>query len=83
VLEEPLDALIPLCYDKGNGMVNNIDDFVHVVGPRPSFEETLVGFDHFCTSIVWSKMERPGRDEIAGFHLFCGPNKGFTRVFGY
>jgi hypothetical protein len=53
------------------------------VGPQPSFEETLVGFDHFCTSTVSSKMERPGRAEIVGCHLFCGPSKGFTRVFGY
>jgi hypothetical protein len=30
VLEEPLDALIPSCYDKGNDMVNNIDEFIHV-----------------------------------------------------
>jgi hypothetical protein len=30
VLEEPLDALIPSCYDEGNDMVNNIDEFIHV-----------------------------------------------------
>jgi hypothetical protein len=30
LLEEPLDVLIPLCYDKGNSMVNNIDEFIHV-----------------------------------------------------
>jgi hypothetical protein len=52
------------------------------VGPRPSFEETLVRFDHFCTLIGWSNMEHPGRVEIVGCHLFCGPNKGFTRVLG-
>jgi hypothetical protein len=27
-------------------------------------------------------MERPGGAEIAGSHLFCGPNKGFTRFLG-
>jgi hypothetical protein len=26
-------------------------------------------------------MERPGGAEIAGSHLFCGPGKGFIRVF--
>jgi hypothetical protein len=30
VLEEPLDALNPSCYDKGSGMVDNIDEFIHV-----------------------------------------------------
>jgi hypothetical protein len=30
VLEELLDALIPSCYDKGNDMVDNIDEFIHV-----------------------------------------------------
>jgi hypothetical protein len=30
VLEDPLDALIPSCYDKGNDMVDNIDEFIHV-----------------------------------------------------
>jgi hypothetical protein len=30
VLEEPLDALIPSCYNEGNDMVNNIDEFIHV-----------------------------------------------------
>jgi hypothetical protein len=30
VLEEPLDALNPSCYDKGSDMVNNIDEFIHV-----------------------------------------------------
>jgi hypothetical protein len=30
VLEEPLDVLIPSCYDKGNDMVDNIDEFIHV-----------------------------------------------------
>jgi hypothetical protein len=28
----------------------------------------------------WSKMEHPGKSEITG-SLFCGPNKGFIRVF--
>jgi hypothetical protein len=26
-------------------------------------------------------MERPGGAEIVGYHLFCGPNKGFIRVY--
>jgi hypothetical protein len=30
VLEEPLDFLIPSCYDKGDDFVDNIDDFIHV-----------------------------------------------------
>jgi hypothetical protein len=30
VLEEPLDALNPSCYDKGSDMVDNIDEFIHV-----------------------------------------------------
>jgi hypothetical protein len=30
VLEEPLDVLIPSCYDRGNDMVDNIDEFIHV-----------------------------------------------------
>ena len=30
VLEEPLDVLNPSCYDKGNDMVDNIDEFIHV-----------------------------------------------------
>jgi hypothetical protein len=29
VLEEPLDSLIPSCYDDGNYLVNNIEQFVH------------------------------------------------------
>jgi hypothetical protein len=28
--EESLDVLSPSCYDKGNDMVDNIDDFIHV-----------------------------------------------------
>jgi hypothetical protein len=30
VLKEPLDALGPSCYDRGNDMANNIDEFIHV-----------------------------------------------------
>jgi hypothetical protein len=30
VLEDPLDVLIPSCYDKGNDIVDNIDKFIHV-----------------------------------------------------
>jgi hypothetical protein len=30
VLEDPLDVLIPSCYDKGNDIVDNIDEFIHV-----------------------------------------------------
>jgi hypothetical protein len=30
VLEEPLDALNPSCYDKGSDIVDNIDEFIHV-----------------------------------------------------
>jgi hypothetical protein len=53
-----------------------------IVGPRPSFEETLVKCDHpFWTSTDWSKMERLGGAEILGSHLICGPNKGFIRVY--
>jgi hypothetical protein len=30
VLEQPLDALNPSCYDKGSNIVDNIDEFIHV-----------------------------------------------------
>jgi hypothetical protein len=30
VLEEPFDALNPSCFDKGNDMVDNIEEFIHV-----------------------------------------------------
>jgi hypothetical protein len=30
VLEEPLDALDPSCYIKGDDVIENIDDFIHV-----------------------------------------------------
>ena len=30
VLEEPLDVLSPLCYDKVDDCVDNIDEFIHV-----------------------------------------------------
>jgi hypothetical protein len=30
VLEEPLDALDPSCYNKGDDAIENIDDFIHV-----------------------------------------------------
>jgi hypothetical protein len=30
VLEEPLDALDPSCYNKGDDVIENIDDFIHV-----------------------------------------------------
>jgi hypothetical protein len=30
VIEDPLDILIPSCYDKGNDIVDNIDEFIHV-----------------------------------------------------
>jgi len=30
VLEGPLDVLSHSCYDKGNDMVNNIDEFIRV-----------------------------------------------------
>jgi hypothetical protein len=30
VLEEPLDALNPSCYDKGSDIADNIDEFIHV-----------------------------------------------------
>jgi hypothetical protein len=33
VFEESLDVLITSCYDKDNDMVDNIDDFIHAVGP--------------------------------------------------
>jgi hypothetical protein len=41
VLEEPLDALSPSCYDKSNDMVNNIDEFIHV-GKR---KWDVIGYD--------------------------------------
>jgi hypothetical protein len=30
VLEEPLDVLDPSCYNKGNDVIENIDEFIHV-----------------------------------------------------
>jgi ABC-type transporter Mla maintaining outer membrane lipid asymmetry ATPase subunit MlaF len=30
MLEEPLDALDPSCYDKGDDVIDNIDEFIHV-----------------------------------------------------
>jgi hypothetical protein len=36
-----LDALIASCYDEGNGMVNNIDEFIHV-GRR---KWDVIGYD--------------------------------------
>jgi hypothetical protein len=30
VLEKPLDVLNPSCYDRGNDMIDNIDEFIHV-----------------------------------------------------
>jgi hypothetical protein len=30
VLEEPLDLLDPSCYNKGDDVIENIDDFIHV-----------------------------------------------------
>jgi hypothetical protein len=39
------------------------------------------GLTTFWTSTGWSKMEHPGGAEIAGSHLFCGPNMGFIRVY--
>jgi len=41
VLEEPLNALIPSCYDEGNAMVYNIEDFIHV-GKR---KWDVIGYD--------------------------------------
>jgi hypothetical protein len=41
VLEEPLDVLSPSCYDNGNDMVDNIDDFIHV-GKR---KWNVIGYD--------------------------------------
>jgi hypothetical protein len=41
VLEDPLDVLIPLCYDKGNNMADNIDEFIHV-GKR---KWDVIGYD--------------------------------------
>jgi hypothetical protein len=40
-LEETLDALSPSCYDEGNDMVNNIDEFIHV-GKR---KWDMIGYD--------------------------------------
>jgi hypothetical protein len=30
VLEEPLDALYPSCYNRGDDVIENIDEFIHV-----------------------------------------------------
>ena len=41
VLEEPLDALNPSCYDKGSDMVDNVDEFIHV----GRFKWDVIGYD--------------------------------------
>jgi hypothetical protein len=41
MLDEPLDALIPSCYDDGNNIVDNIDEFIHV-GKR---KWDVIGYD--------------------------------------
>jgi hypothetical protein len=41
ISEEPLDALNPLCNDKGNDIVDNIDEFIHV-GRR---KWDVIGYD--------------------------------------
>ena len=41
VLENPLDASNPSCYDKYSGMVDNIDEFIHV-GRR---KQDVIGSD--------------------------------------
>jgi hypothetical protein len=35
----------------------------------------------FGTSTGWTKMEHPSKVEIMGSHLFCGPSKGFSKVY--
>jgi hypothetical protein len=40
-LEDPLDVLSPSCYDKGNYMVDNIDEFIHI-GKR---KWDVIGYD--------------------------------------
>jgi hypothetical protein len=30
VLEEPLDALHPSCYNRGDDVIENIDEFIHI-----------------------------------------------------
>jgi hypothetical protein len=44
-----------------------------------------LGLNTFLTLTGWSNMESPIKAEIAGSHLFCGPNKGLIRdfVIGY
>jgi hypothetical protein len=56
VLEEPLDALNPSCYDKGSDIVDNIDEFIHV-GRRKwdvigSNEDPIYDIDVYCLGIV-------------------------------
>jgi hypothetical protein len=49
------------------------------VGPRPSFEETLVRFDHFLDFDTLVKKGDPGRAEIVDLTDFAGyvdPIKG-------
>jgi hypothetical protein len=42
VLEEPLDALDPSCYNKGDDVIENIDDFIHV--GRRKWDMSCFGF---------------------------------------
>jgi hypothetical protein len=43
VLEEPLDALHPSCYNKCANMIENIDDFIHL--GRPTWDMNCFSFD--------------------------------------
>jgi hypothetical protein len=55
VLKEPLDVLKPSCYDKHNDMVDNIDEFIHVVKRKWD----VIGYDG-----------DPINDIEGHFHLF-------------
>jgi hypothetical protein len=45
---------------------------IHTIGPQPSFEKTLLRFDHVLDFDNWSKMERPDRSEIVDLTYFVG-----------
>jgi hypothetical protein len=43
VLEEPLDTLVPSCYNESDDVINNIDEFIHV--GRCKWDVTCYGFN--------------------------------------
>jgi hypothetical protein len=45
---------------------------IHTLGPRPSFEETLLRLYHLLEFDNWSKMECPNEADIVDLTYFTG-----------